>query len=119
MHTTAPPHPHPHPPTCRFEGPDCTLDVNECARGGSAACPPGSSCINSEGGFECVAPPAAPRLEAALEAFWHDGGQGCDGGEDVPFPYAALGLGYVEDPTGFYEREAPHVVGGGGHEHSC
>ncbi len=38
---------------CRFEGPSCNIDVNECSRG-TAGCAAHAGCINSNGGYTCT-----------------------------------------------------------------
>lgn len=38
--------------TCRFEGPVCTIDINECARG-TDNCAANAACINTQGMCGC------------------------------------------------------------------
>ena len=38
---------------CRYEGPNCDVDVDECVRA-TAGCSPHASCLNSKGGFTCT-----------------------------------------------------------------
>jgi hypothetical protein len=105
----------------RFEGVNCDIDVNECARG-TSSCGPGAQCINTKGGHECVCPLGssgdgragcaldADAVENALGAFWNDpNGQACDAGADIAYP--KQGAGWVEDPTGFLDRD-PNRRGG-------
>ena len=47
--------PHVPGPVCRFEGPGCDIDVNECVRG-TAGCGTGAVCLNTQGGFDCECP---------------------------------------------------------------
>lgn len=37
---------------CRYEGPDCNININECVRG-TDNCPANSGCVDSDGGFSC------------------------------------------------------------------
>ena len=41
--------------SCRYEGPRCDIDINECVRG-TSACAPQAGCINSMGGYSCICP---------------------------------------------------------------
>ena len=38
---------------CRYEGPQCDMDINECVRG-THNCAGNSTCINTEGSFNCI-----------------------------------------------------------------
>ena len=57
---------------CRFEGPNCNVDINECVRG-TSNCGTNSSCSNTVGGFTCTcwhgftgSETSPPRLELYL-----------------------------------------------------
>ena len=96
-----------------FEGPDCDIDINECARG-IAECGEGAICVNEEGSYECVCPLGSTgeptelcdKSEVAIELddFLHEeGGQACDSGSDIAWPKEAAG--WIEDPTGLYAKQ--------------
>lgn len=98
-----------------YEGPNCNIDINECARG-TADCGTGALCINAQGGYNCTCPLGTTgsgstgcandtsALNAALSKFWNDpSGQSCDKGMDIPYPQNAAG--WLEDPTGTFERD--------------
>lgn len=36
----------------RYEGPSCSIDINECVRG-TAGCAANAGCINTEGSYRC------------------------------------------------------------------
>ena len=38
---------------CRFEGPECNVDINECLRQ-TMQCAPNAGCINTEGAYNCT-----------------------------------------------------------------
>lgn len=38
---------------CRFEGPECNVDINECLRQ-TVQCAPNAGCINTEGAYNCT-----------------------------------------------------------------
>lgn len=38
---------------CRYEGPACDIDINECVRG-TAACAQNAGCTNTNGSFACT-----------------------------------------------------------------
>ena len=86
---------------CRYEGPGCELDIDECVRG-TSGCGPGSVCTNTNGSFACA---PAPASDAALLQFWTDPsgkGQACDIGVHIQYPKNVTG--WVDDPTGSFDR---------------
>ncbi len=112
----------PSPPSCPsgYEGPSCSTDINECARG-LAGCAPNASCTNTPGGYtcacfpgysgdgknSCAADPAALSATAARYATDGTGKLACSEGQDVAYPEGAPGFAY--DPTGGLNRSG---VGG-------
>ena len=38
---------------CRYEGPDCNMDIDECLRQ-TVTCPANAGCINTEGAYNCT-----------------------------------------------------------------
>lgn len=99
-------------PSCPsgYEGPSCSTDINECARG-TAGCGPNAACTNTPGGYTCACYPgysgdgratcrADPAALAATSARYATDGTGklaCSEGGDVAYPDGAPGFAY--DPT--------------------
>ncbi|KAK9806092.1 hypothetical protein WJX72_001044 [[Myrmecia] bisecta] len=93
-----------------YEGPSCTLDINECVRQ-TDGCGANSGCVNTPGSYQCVchygytgdgqtgctATPAAQQINASF-ATAGPGQLACSQGSDVQYPPGAPGFGY--DPTG-------------------
>lgn len=72
---------------CRMEGPDCTININECLRG-TDNCAPNAACIDTNGSFACecwlgytgdgirsCTPTAA--LQVSQDLLWHIIRPGC------------------------------------------
>eukprot|EP00887_Chlorella_sp_A99_P006508 scaffold3.g6508.t1 len=94
---------------CRYEGPKCDLDINECARG-TAGCAAGAVCVNSPGSYRCECPLGTngdgtsgacsndtTAQAQALGQFWND-------------PHGQASAGWREDQTGKYERDPAFKV---------
>lgn len=95
-------------PGTGYEGPNCTVDINECARG-TAGCDANAGCANAPGayacachqgfsgdGFKCASSPAAL---AAIQAGYFSAGASrvaCEEGKDVVYPAQAPGWAYDE-----------------------
>jgi mannan endo-1,4-beta-mannosidase len=87
------------------EGPVCSVNINECARG-TAWCHPDAVCTDLDGSFTCTCPlgyigngfDCTPSLELstiAVRYFTFGEGQlACDEGRDVPWPAFAPGFAY-------------------------
>ena len=99
---------------CRFEGPRCTQDINECVRG-TSGCHPNATCTNTNGGYSCRCPPgyAGNGFNCSLDEAVHrsmlqryttqgPGKIACQEGQDVVYPQAAPGYAY--DPIGALEQ---------------
>ncbi|CAL8463534.1 g3068 [Coccomyxa elongata] len=99
-------------PGTGYEGPECTIDINECVRG-TSNCAANSTCINTPGGFTCQcwrgfigdgstckATPAVAQLESEYSAEATQGPLICD----IKYPMDAPG--FVYDPTGSIQKDA-------------
>lgn len=105
-----------------FEGPGCSIDINECARG-TADCDINAACANTLGGYNCSCFPgysgdgsrctATPSL-AAVQATYFTRGPGAVAwkeGTDVQYPPNAPGWAY--DPTESLDRHKDSPWKGG------
>ena len=64
---------------CRYEGPGCTIDIDECVRG-TAGCNPNAVCVNKPGGARHMCVLCFQRGAAAAcigSQCWLGGGCGC------------------------------------------
>lgn len=106
-------------PGTGYEGPSCTVSINECARQ-TDRCDAAAACVDSPAGYSCACFPgyagdgftcaATPGLTAIQGRYATRGAAqlACTEGADVPYPAAAPGWAY--DPTGGLQRAA---AGGG------
>lgn len=106
-----------------YEGPDCSLDINECVRGTDNCAVGSAACVNTDGGFVCKCAPGytgdgvtcaenAAQASAIRSSFVTMGpaALACDEGTDVTYPEGALGFAY--DPTGGLANVSGTEVGG-------